>query len=295
MRRGTLMIAVLSMLVIVFAAGSAAGASGTACQPTISLVNQEPYPVTPGDYVKLVFQISGVEDPNCNYLSFELVPKYPISFDPGTDSTILLRGGTFSGSDYGSYIMVPFKVRVDPNALEGDNPIEVEYSTSGPTGSSISSQFNLQVNNTLADFNVFVKDFNFATNQITLEILNVGKNDVKSLSVELPQQQEFKIKGPNVYVVGSLDSNDYTTASFEVSPNAGNLNMTISYNDIIGVRRNIDKQVYFDPSAFQNRKTAPSGSATGYIILIVLVGGIAAYIFYRRYKKKRKKRLLQRG
>lgn len=296
-KRTSLTIGLLTFVVfgifLVFSVGNISAYSS--CQPVVTLISQDPYPVTPGDYVKIVFQVSGLGDLSCSYLSFQLVPKYPISFDPGTDSTVVLRGGTYSGADYGTYIMVPYTVRVDPDAVQGSNQIEVQYSTTPSPGTAVSKDFNLTVNNTIADFNVFVQNFNFATNQITLEILNIGSNDVQSLTVELPPQKDFTVKGPNTYIIGSLSSNDYTTATFEVSPNAGNLNITLSYNDITGVRRTVEKSVYFDPSAFQNRKTASQGSYTGYIILILIIGAIVGYILYRRHKKKKKRRLLERG
>lgn len=269
------------------------GVSAT-CLLSTQLINQEPYPAVPGDYVKLVFQVSGLQNPDCNYVSFQLVPKYPISFDPGVSSTVILKGGNYVGSDYSSDAMVPYKVRVDPNALNGENPVEVLYSTSPNGNSAISSEFNLSINNTLTDFNVYVKSYDSTTNDLTLEILNIGQSDAQALTVTLPKQNNFTIKGSNVDIIGLLDSNDYTTADFQISPNKGYLNMTISYTDSIGVRRSVNKTVYFDPSQFEGLKTSQSSSsATGYIIVGVIVVLIVVYIFYRRHKKNKKKKLLR--
>lgn len=292
MKRGLLLTVILSF-VFIFAIGSVSAK----CTLTTQLLNQEPYPAVPGDYVKLVFQVSGLQNPECNSVLFQLVPNYPISFDPGASSTLTLNSGTYAGVDYSSNAVIPFKVRVDPNALDGDNPIEIRYSNSG-TGdlsSAVTQQFNLAVNDSKTDFDVFVKSFDFSTNQMTLEILNIGKRDVEALTVQIPRnQQNFTVKGSNVDIVGSLDSNDYSTASFEVSPNKGNLNLTIFYNDINGVRRSVNKTVSFDPSAFTDRKTAgSSNSSTGYVVVGILLVAIVGYIFYRRHKKNKKKRLLR--
>ena len=264
------------------------------CQITPTLLSQDPYPAVPGDYVKLVFQVSGMQNPDCNNVLFELAPEYPISFDPGASSKVTINSGTYSSSDYTSNVLIPYRVRVDTDALDGANPIEFRYSTSGDVSSYTYVQFNLEVNDTQTDFDVFVKDFNPITNEITLEILNIGKRDVEALTVKLPSQDDFIVKGSNVDIVGSLDSNDYSTANFEISPSSGDLKMEISYSDSIGVRRSVNKTVYFDPSVFDGRKgESNGGSFSGYIFLGVVIIGLVAYIFYRRHKKNKKKKLLR--
>ncbi len=282
------------LIVFVVAAFMFAGLASAACDLNTQLLSQDPYPAVPGDYVKLVFQVTGLQSLDCKDVSFELVPNYPISFDPGTSSTVVVKGGTYTGIDYSPNLVVPFKVRVDPEAVDGNNPITVKYTSSTLSNSSLTKQFNLMVNNTRTDFDVFVKDYDFTTNTMTLEILNIGKNDVNALAIKIPPQENFTVKGPNVNVVGSLDSNDYTTADFEITPGTGKLDMTIYYNDAVGIRRSVNKTVSFDPAQFEGQKTtASSGSATGYIILAIVIVAVVGYIFYRRYKKNKKKKLLR--
>ena len=55
--------------------------SADLCNPAVSLINQDPYPAVPGEYVKLLFQISGVSNPECASTSVELKPSYPFSLD----------------------------------------------------------------------------------------------------------------------------------------------------------------------------------------------------------------------
>ncbi|MEK6850524.1 MAG: hypothetical protein AABX85_03040 [Nanoarchaeota archaeon] len=51
------------------------------CSPTVTLLNQDPYPVIPGEYVKLVFQIEGLANSECGKVYFELIEDYPMKFD----------------------------------------------------------------------------------------------------------------------------------------------------------------------------------------------------------------------
>ena len=60
-----------------------ASATEVLCDLDVTLLNQDPYPAVPGDYVKLVFQLEGIDDTDCNDITFNLLADYPIEFNPG--------------------------------------------------------------------------------------------------------------------------------------------------------------------------------------------------------------------
>jgi len=284
--------ALIVLFAAIFVLMGMASVSAT-CTLTPTLVSQDPYPAVPGDYVKLVFQVTGMANADCGSMTFQLVPNYPVSFDPGTSQYFTAKGGIYA-QNYNSNLVIPYKVRIDPNAVDGNTTMDFRYYPSNTENYSVDNYFNLSIKNVKSSFETFVKNFNFATNTMTLEILNTGKNDVNALTIEIPPQQNFTVKGPNLNVVGSLDSEDYSTADFEVSPHEGNMKITIFYNDITGVRRSVNETVYFNPAQFEGRKTAASsGGAWGWIIFIAIVAAIVAYFFYRRHKKNKKKKLLR--
>lgn len=261
--------------------------SSSDCALSVSLVNQDSYPAIPGDYVKLVFQVDGITDSSCGDLNFELLEKYPISFDGGTEKKVSLKSGTFV-RDFSSHATIAYKVRVDSGALDGDNPIEVAFSNNGASTFFQSKEFNLYVKDTRADFEIYVKNFDFATNEITLEILNIAKVDVKSITAELMDTSELSIKGARTKIVGDLDSNEYTTTDFEISPKQTTIPLKIHYTDSAGFRRTAEESVSFVPGFFEGRKTdKKTTSSWTYIIWIVVVAGIA-YFFYKRKKTKKK-------
>ena len=260
------------------------------CDLSVTLLNQDPYPAVPGDYVKLVFQIAGVENPECGSVSFELIEKYPISFDPGTVSKQTISAGTFV-RDHSSVVLVPYKVRVDPEALDGDNTIEVEFTSKnlGATGTLLKT-FTLDVNDVKADFEVFVKDYDYLTNILTLEVLNIAEDDVEALAVEVPQQNELNIKGSTREIVGDLDSSEYTTADFEIAlDKEETIQVNLIYTDAIGERRTMSKEVVFNPEYFQDRK-ADQTSTPWWNYLIVLIVLIGIVWWWRRRKRKQKEK-----
>ena len=284
------LIASFALLLIVFSTFGIVTAANP-CAPQISIINQDPYPAIPGDYVKVVFQIAGLENPSCGIITFGLNENYPIHLDPNTQNPITINSGTYS-KDFGSFYLASYKLRLDENALNGENPIEVYYSTGS---ASVVQDFNITVQDTRADFEVNVKNYDYTTRILTFNILNTAKNNVKALTLEIPKQNGIEIKGANRVVVGDLDSNEYTTADFEAILPQGqtNINLSVIYTDSINARRQMQKIVSFDSSYFTD-VNAQKKIPWFWIILIVAV---VAFFVWRSIKKKKreKERMKKRG
>jgi hypothetical protein len=261
------------------------------CNLDASMINQDPYPAIPGDYVKVVFQITGIENSECGTVTFELKEDFPISLDPGIKNPISIESGTYQ-RQYGSFYLAPFQIRVDANAIEGDNPIEVGFSTA--YSAEELKEFDLYIQDTRADFEIHVKNYDYATSTLTFEILNIEKVDIEALTLEIPKQEGISIKGANKKVIGDLDSNEYTTADFEIMIPEGEskINVNLIYTDSINVRRSVVKEVEFDSSYFADRNGDNNSKPIWLYVLIIV---IVAWIIYRRVKKaKLKKKLLKK-
>ena len=262
--------------------------SAEACSLDVKMVNQDPYPAIPGDYVKIVFQVEGISNSDCGEIEFELAEKYPISFDPDEKSKLTINSGVYS-KDFSSFLLAPYKVRVDENALNGDNPIEVKFNYGLNKKSFLTKQFDLNIEDSRADFEVFVKSYNFETKEITFQILNIAESDIEALTLEILPQENIIIKGSKINIVGDLDSNEYTTADFEATPKKGNITIKISYSDATNTRRTLEKTVAFEPSYFENRVSdQKKTSKTSYLIGLIIIILIIWYVRRRRKKKKDK-------
>lgn len=284
-----LLMAVLSLSVLFLESTSAD--STTACSINVNLLNQAPYPAVPGDYVKIVFQATGLENTNCGTVGFEVLQDFPISFDPGVSSSAIINSGTFK-TDYGSSVLLPFKVRVSPDALSSGNEIKIKYTRNLQTGNeaSIVKSFDLAVNDSKTDFDVIINSYDRSSNTLTLGLINIGKTNAEALTIEIPQQDGINVTGGSKKIIGSLNSNDDTTVNFEAIPYKSSANVILSYNDINGVRRTLNKEISFSPSVFT---TSTGGASHGpsYYLLIVTWLGIIAYAVYRYYSSRRKRKL----
>ncbi len=272
-------------VLLVFLLSASYISADTTCSLNTKLINQDPYPAIPGDYVKLVFEVSGVDNPECGDVQIDFASQFPFTLDAGAQSSY--STGSFYERDYHSTLIAPYKIRVDKEALDGENPIDVVVSSAGSSG--IIKRFNVTIQDKRVDFEVHIKDYNPSTHILTLEVLNVGKYDIKALSVKIPKQDLISVKGADTNIVGDLDSNEYTTADFEAVPKNGQINLILAYSDGIGVRRTVEKSVVFDSSYFDDRKSSQTSTPV-YVYIIIAVVIIAAVIFYRRHRKKRAKR-----
>ncbi len=264
------------------------GVHAAACDLKVSLVNQDPYPAVQGDSVKLLFQVSGVQNSECKGAYFRLDPEYSFSFADSKDSTLKALSGSTYTQSYKTDWLIPYTLKVNDDALDGNQEVKVYYNPGASGTTNMFSQaIDVNVQDSRANFEVHVKDYNYLTKTLTFEILNIAKVDVKALTVEVPDQENVQIKGAKFNIVGDLDSNSYTTADFEAVPKDGNITLEISYTDKSNVRRSIQKQVMFESKYFEDRATGQSGSSvTTWIIVLVILGLIVFWYLKRKKKKK---------
>ncbi|MCH7850454.1 MAG: hypothetical protein IH845_02315 [Nanoarchaeota archaeon] len=279
MKKGVNLVLLLVLLSI-FHLGLASAAS---CLPNVTLLNQDPYPAIPGEYVKLVFQIKDVSSRECKDITFELLEKYPIKFDRGVSNIKVFNKIDYI-QDFSSNILVPYEFRLDENAIDGPNEIKARVQSKGD-GAFIKS-FNLEVEDVLVDFEAYIKEYNYKTNEITIEVLNIGGSNIEALTIEIPKQKNIQVKGSNRIVVGDLDSNEYTSADFEAIPKDGKILISLYYSDATNVRRELSKEITFDSSYFTNRiADKKSTSKTTYAFYAAAVLAII-YFFYNKRKKR---------
>lgn len=92
----------------------------------VTMINHEPDPAEAGRYVTVRFKIENSGAENAQDVVVELLPKYPFSLDPG-ESAVKYIGSVRSRQLGDTGIITDYRLKVDENALEGDNEIELRY------------------------------------------------------------------------------------------------------------------------------------------------------------------------
>ena len=90
--------------------------------PDTNMVNQVPDPVEPGGYVEVRFKVENIGAETVENLVFELLPQYPFSLDRGSKAVKMVGDIVYQAGDE-AYILY-YKLRVDKDAIEGNNPIK---------------------------------------------------------------------------------------------------------------------------------------------------------------------------
>lgn len=253
----------------------------TPCQLSMDLVNQDPNPAVPGDYVKVLIQVSGIENPYCNGAKVKLEPEYPFSLDPGDTTLQTLAASTYV-QDYKTAWTIPYKLRIASDAIEGDYQLKL-ICDSGVNNYfddlSVEKHFNITVTDVQTDFDAVIQET--SGTQVSIGIVNTGKNTANSLVVGIPQQDNFVATGTSKQIVGNLAAGDYTLVSFDIasrlqrngnrtiqgqnsdnqvqnigSGNEQMLEVQIDYTDGIGKRRSTIKDIQFSSTATQGNFTA---------------------------------------
>jgi len=265
-------------------------AVNAACDLDATMVNQDPYPALPGDYVEVLFQISGIGSDCEQGVTSDIILDYPFSLDTG-DRVRTIDSTTYAGYGYNSNWNILYKLRIDPDAIEGDYEVELRFKEGrGINEGYTFRRFNITLDDGRTDFEIHVQDYTISSKSLVFEILNVGNQDIEALTVEIPKQDNIIVKGSNRNIVGDLDSNEYTTADFEATPSDGKIMLNIYYTDSTNERRVIEKEVYYDSSYFVDslENTAPSKTSTYIVIAIIVL--LVALFFWRRHRKKRNKK-----
>jgi hypothetical protein len=93
----------------------------------VTLVNQDPDPVEPGEIVEVRFKVENQGSQSTENVIFEVLPEYPLSI---YGSTTIRNLGRMSGDMTGlESQIVDFKFRVDDNAVESEVELEVQMKT----------------------------------------------------------------------------------------------------------------------------------------------------------------------
>ena len=278
----------------------------------VSLVNQDPIKADPGAYVDLTFKIENNGTDSAQNVTLELIPQFPFSMNPGASAVDEI--GTINGLSGGTNaFLAKFKVRVDNNAVDGDNELMVRISKDNGA-SYTTGKFNISVSNPRTDFAIIAQD------STTLAVANIGSNTASSVIVSIPAQQNFRVTGASSSIIGNLNAGDYTLVTFQFAsvanasrnftrgdaPGVGipseitspslsnNVTVDVSYTDLLGIRRTVELNVpYISSGNTTGAFTRTTGQAfslnSGLTYIIIGIVGIVVIVAFIKLRTRKKK------
>jgi len=226
-----------------------------------------------GEETKLKFTITNIGNSPLQNLVFSWNEGEGVILPVYSDNTKYIEY-----IDAGKSIELEYTVVADVNAEAGlyqlDLSCEFENGNGG-SGEILNTTTGVFVGGE-TDFDVTFSES--SAGQTSLSVANTGNNPALSVTVRIPQQENFEVRGSTASIVGNLDEGDYTIVSFQVTPasssfggtgaasqqrqlseeerqklgedfsqrNAAqdnNLKVLIEYTDATGVRRTVEKTV----------------------------------------------------
>ncbi|MBW2987270.1 COG1361 S-layer family protein [Candidatus Woesearchaeota archaeon] len=113
---------------------------------TITFLNQDPDPVEPGEQVELRFRAENLGQNRIEDIEFEILPEYPFELLSEDEEGARINIGSLDPAQRGKDSAIfHWKLRVDSEAIEGDNDIELRYYVEGKPASIKLEPFRINV------------------------------------------------------------------------------------------------------------------------------------------------------
>ncbi len=222
-------------------------------------VNQDPDPAEPGSYVDVKWKIENIGSKNAENVFVEILPKYPFSLESG-ESAVKKIGSVWGRQIGDNGVVVHYKLRVDKDAVEGNNEIEIRYSYDGGNIWVKPHKYYIRVRTHDAILNV--KKVSYAPDPmppgkktvLSIELENMADSLLKDIKISLNlitilqsttsvsyTELPFSCFGTtNQQVIKNIGAGKTNTVEFTLIPNpdAGSdvykIPITIEYSDELG-------------------------------------------------------------
>ena len=220
--------------------------------------------------------------------------------------------------DIGKTVDLDYKVIADVNAKPGLYKLNLNLkyeSVQNSTLTSISTSAGVFIGGE-TDFDVAFSQS--SQGQTSLSVANTGNNPAQSVSVRIPEQENFRVAGSNSAIIGNLDKGDYTVVSFQIIQNSmnftvtsrqkqssqnfqvnqniprastgrnNNLRVVIDYTDTTGERRSVEKNASIQFRTDTTTGSAGAGSTaktsffSSWTFYIVVIAAILIGFYYRK-------------
>ena len=273
--------------------------------------------LVPGKQSSLKFTINNVGNAPLRDLTFDWENEDKIILPVGSDNTKYVKY-----IDIGDSAELEYQVIADTNADPGLYVLNLNLKYDDPvsdTEKEISTIAGIYVGGE-TDFDVAFSES--SAGETSFSVANIGSNPAYSVSVVIPQQNDWRVTGSSSMIIGNLNKGDYTVASFSLQPMQARTDQTkemsreemrtqrnaqaqdtvkiqIYYTDTMGERQSVEKEVSLNPQNLMS--SAPEGMQgargagsrnqgffskyKGYLITIAIV--IIGLIIYGKYKKKK--------
>ena len=212
----------------------------------VTLINQEPDPAEPGKYVDVRFKFDNNGSGEARNVIVELLPEYPFSLD--AEASAARNIGTIQSMQRGDVgIIVKYRLRVDKNAVDGENDLRIRYKIEGYSWIE-PEEFKVDVQTNDAILSVDSVSLGKkslepgASNTIKIKVSNDADSMLKDIKarLELGGLPFIPLGSTNEKMIYKIDSRESYEFEFELlaNPDADSgvyqVPLKIAYSDELG-------------------------------------------------------------
>ncbi len=257
----------------------------------VKSIGTEPSNLVPGKPGILKVEVEN----NANFQLFDIRADIEmpsgISLIDGTSKRKIFRMGPGEVSEFS------YKIVASPGTSEGiyEGNLSMEYLNHIATERVETYEFGMAVKSDPLMF-IQVEDSEIYqgnnVGEVSIKFVNNDIGNIKFLTVELEDSEDYDILSPKKQYIGDLDSDDFESVDFKLKENGGkeeiDLLLKIDYKDTLN-------EDYTGSVNMPLKIRTPSelgiesNNFLGTIIVVIIIL-VLAYFGYRRWKKKKKKR-----
>jgi hypothetical protein len=244
--------------------------------------------INPGEETPIIFTINNIGKAPLTNLVFTWAEKDNVILPINTDNT---RYIPYLG--VGESIDLKYTVIANPTAVRGLYNLDLTLTfdaknKSGSVKEVIQTKAGVLVGGA-TDFDIAFAESNLGKTSFT--IANIGENDASSVTIRIPEQEGFTVKGGESVIIGNLNKGDFTLATFQLVPTSTTktqetkvLNLGLSFTDSFGKRHQVTKEIPLKvyPGFGQEVAIKKQGSPLKTFFILVIIAGLAIFVYRRR-------------
>ncbi len=194
----------------------------------IDIANQDPNPVRAGEVVEVTLKIENTMDLTDHNTTLEIIPEFPFSLYASSPFIDIGR------IDSREVTYKDFKLKVDNNAADGKSKFTIKHRYKDDKEDSSKYEFFINVEKKRLEIKPYIVASDIVTSgnsgKFTIEIANVGRQNIQSLELELSDSTDYKLLSTSNYIyIGDLEADDTESEDFSiyVNENLNNVNIPI--------------------------------------------------------------------
>jgi hypothetical protein len=210
---------------------------------SVDISKYDPYPAEPGSYIDVWINAQNMGTDSITDAQLKITPAYPFSLDPDQIATINI--GTITA---GQAVVSKVRIRVDQNAVQGDNLLDVQYKYGGFDWLTKRMDVYVQTHNSiLAVQKISTEPSTIVPGKVsivTFDVQNLADSFISDISIKLDLSNASlpfaPINSTTEQRIYSMDSKAIALVNFSIiaSPDASagvyKVPVIISYSDSTG-------------------------------------------------------------